>query len=210
VDSASLIARYQRVRRPRPISGEPHRVFVLSRVTLGADVAVTKRAAGGGQSGASRTPKFVFVGPAPSNFDLFAGRPAPPSRGHGYRRGGLPSGWRSGPVESPAGRAGFGGDRPDSRLTQLGPCRFARRTPTTCSIAAGMAADRPRAAELAAAWAEEMLGVSGAKPYVALERESPALHGRQPGSRRNPASGFRTLRRAPPGSPGGWRRRRSS
>ena len=41
VDPASLVARYQRVRRPRSISGEPHCVFVLSRVTLGADVAVT-------------------------------------------------------------------------------------------------------------------------------------------------------------------------
>ena len=41
VDPVALTARYERVRRPRPISGEPHRVFVLSRVTLGADVAVT-------------------------------------------------------------------------------------------------------------------------------------------------------------------------
>jgi len=34
VDPVRLLARYERVRRPRPISGEPHRVFVLSRVTL--------------------------------------------------------------------------------------------------------------------------------------------------------------------------------
>jgi hypothetical protein len=41
-DVVSLLARYERVRRPRPISGRPpHRVLVLSRVTLGADVAVT-------------------------------------------------------------------------------------------------------------------------------------------------------------------------
>lgn len=34
-------ARYRRVRLPRAICSEPRTVFVLSRVTLGADVAVT-------------------------------------------------------------------------------------------------------------------------------------------------------------------------
>lgn len=39
-----LHARYQRIRRPKPFSGSPDRVrnvYVLSRVTLGADVAIT-------------------------------------------------------------------------------------------------------------------------------------------------------------------------
>src|ERR1035438_1948233 len=40
-ESAALVERYRRVRIPRAISGEPRTVFVLSRVTLGADVAVT-------------------------------------------------------------------------------------------------------------------------------------------------------------------------
>ena len=31
----SLVARYERVRKIRPIAGRPHRIFVLSRVTLG-------------------------------------------------------------------------------------------------------------------------------------------------------------------------------
>src|SRR5689334_7813794 len=36
-----LVARYRRVRQPRCVQEEPGTVFVLSRVTLGADVAVT-------------------------------------------------------------------------------------------------------------------------------------------------------------------------
>jgi len=41
LDPAELLARYQRVRKPRKFAGKPRKVFVLSRVTLGADVAVT-------------------------------------------------------------------------------------------------------------------------------------------------------------------------
>ena len=43
-DPAALVERYRRVRCPRSFRGDPgrvHRVFVLSRVTLGADVAIT-------------------------------------------------------------------------------------------------------------------------------------------------------------------------
>lgn len=38
---ADLVERYRRVRRPRAVEGEPGTVFVLSRVTLGAEVAIT-------------------------------------------------------------------------------------------------------------------------------------------------------------------------
>ncbi len=38
---SELIARYQRIREPRVCTYEPDRVVVLSRVTLGADIAVT-------------------------------------------------------------------------------------------------------------------------------------------------------------------------
>ena len=41
VDARELAARYQRIRRVRPATINPRRVFVLSRVTLGAEVAVT-------------------------------------------------------------------------------------------------------------------------------------------------------------------------
>lgn len=41
LDAAALAARYAQVRRVRPVAGDPTTVFVLSRVTLGADIAVT-------------------------------------------------------------------------------------------------------------------------------------------------------------------------
>ena len=41
LDSAVLETRYQEVRRVRPPAFEPADVYVLSRVTLGADIAVT-------------------------------------------------------------------------------------------------------------------------------------------------------------------------
>ena len=44
VDPAELVSRYRRVRRVRPFTGNPElvrRVVVLSRVTLGADIAIT-------------------------------------------------------------------------------------------------------------------------------------------------------------------------
>jgi hypothetical protein len=41
-DAEMLVARYRQIRQPRKFSGpEPRNVFVLSRVTLGADVAIT-------------------------------------------------------------------------------------------------------------------------------------------------------------------------
>ena len=40
-DAGGLERRYREVRRVRPVAFEPSRVFVLSRVTLGADVAIT-------------------------------------------------------------------------------------------------------------------------------------------------------------------------
>jgi ADP-heptose:LPS heptosyltransferase len=42
LNAAALLARYRRIRKPRPFEGGAVRnVFVLSRVTLGADVAIT-------------------------------------------------------------------------------------------------------------------------------------------------------------------------
>ncbi|HTM48414.1 MAG TPA: glycosyltransferase family 9 protein [Bryobacteraceae bacterium] len=40
--AGELLARYRRIRRPRKFTGaEPRKIYVLSRVTLGADVAIT-------------------------------------------------------------------------------------------------------------------------------------------------------------------------
>jgi ADP-heptose:LPS heptosyltransferase len=60
---------------------------------------------------------------------------------------------------------------PDSRLTQLGLLPVCAEDAYHLFDSRGYGGQTDRALpELAAAWAEEMLGVSGAKPYVALER----------------------------------------
>src|SRR5262249_38980823 len=70
LDAVSLLARYERTRRPRPISGKPHRVIVLSRITLGADVAVTSVLLAAAKR---RFPhaEIVFCGPR-KNYEMFA------------------------------------------------------------------------------------------------------------------------------------------
>ena len=86
-DARSLVARYERVRRPRRVSGEPRRVFVLSRITLGADVAVTSVLLAAAKR---RFPQaeIVFAGPA-KNYELFAGDPSIHHAPLEYRRGSL-------------------------------------------------------------------------------------------------------------------------
>jgi ADP-heptose:LPS heptosyltransferase len=168
-DPAWLVARYQRVRRPRPISGEPRRVFVLSRVTLGADVAVTSVLLAAAKQ---RFPhaEMVFVGPR-KNYDLFAGDPRLRHADMAYRRGGLRERlavW--GPLKALLAAPDAVVIDPDSRLTQLGllPVCAEDGYHLFESRGYGGETDRPLP-DLAAAWAQETFGVSGAKPYVALE-----------------------------------------
>jgi ADP-heptose:LPS heptosyltransferase len=168
VDAASLAARYERVRRPRPVAGRPHRIFVLSRVTLGADVAVTSVLLAAAKR---RFPhaQVVFVGPR-KNYELFAGDARVHHAEVAYHRGGLR---RRLAVWEDLKRLLSAPDGvvidSDSRLTQLGllPVCAEERYRLFDSRAYGGASDRPLP-ELAAAWALETFGVDGAKPYIAL------------------------------------------
>lgn len=70
-DSKELLRRYNRIRQPRRfVGGDIHRVFVLSRVTLGADAAVTSVALAMAKA---RFPdaEICLVGPE-KNAELFA------------------------------------------------------------------------------------------------------------------------------------------
>jgi ADP-heptose:LPS heptosyltransferase len=166
VDPASLVARYQRVRRPRSISGEPRRVFVLSRVTLGADVAVTSVLLAAAKQ---RFPhaEIVFVGPR-KNFELFARDPRLRHADMAYRRGGLRQRlavWE--PLKALLAAPDAVVIDPDSRLTQLGLLPVCPEERFHLFESRGYGGETDRAlSELAAAWAEETFGVSGAKPYV--------------------------------------------
>ena len=169
-------ARYRRVRQPRLVTVEPRTVFVLSRVTLGADVAVTSVLL---DAAKQRFPhaQIVFVGPS-KNYALFA---ADPRIGHAavaYRRGTLQERLAvRHDLETLLAAPGSLTIDTDSRLTQLGlvPVCSEDRYYLFESRGYGGSSDRSLP-ELAAAWASETFGVTGAKPYVAIADE-PAHRG---------------------------------
>ena len=162
------LARYDRVRHPRPFAGNPARVIVLSRVTLGADVAVTSVLI---DAAKQRFPaaEIVFAGPR-KNFEMFAADPRLSHAAVEYRRGSLPQRlavWDE--LKALAASPDCLVLDPDSRLTQLGLLPIgdqdryhlfeSRRYGGTSSL---------NLPALAAQWSQETLGVPSAAPYVAL------------------------------------------
>jgi ADP-heptose:LPS heptosyltransferase len=122
-DAAETVARYRRIREPRAFEGDPRaieNVFVLSRVTLGADVAVTSAVL---DAARRRFPDArVFLVGGSKNWELFE---ADPRIGHvavPYPRSGAfedrlaPSLALSGLLDRPSSLV----IDPDSRLSQLG------------------------------------------------------------------------------------------
>jgi ADP-heptose:LPS heptosyltransferase len=204
-DAAALEARYSRVRCVRAVSVEPRRVFVLSRVTLGADVAVTSVLL---DAAKRRFPsaRIVFVGPQ-KNYELFAGDARIEHASVAYQRGSLRSRLA---VWSELRALGDVADAlvldPDSRLTQLGLLPIcaderyylfesrAYGAPPRAPLAHTRLRSRDRQGavmppnpetytigrslpELAAAWAHETLGIENARPYLALAAPTPANAG---------------------------------
>ncbi len=167
---AMLVARYERVRNVRAAVGKPHRIFVLSRVTLGADVAVTSVLLAAAKR---RFPHadLALVGPK-KNFELFAADPRIHHTAVEYRRGGLRERLAVWDELQDALSDPFALVLdPDSRLTQLGllPVTSYERYHLFESRSYG--GDSARSLpDLTADWAEKTLGVPGAKPYVATGR----------------------------------------
>ena len=162
-----LLARYQRIRKPRKLDREPASVFVLSRVTLGADVAITSVLL---DAAKQRFPdaRIWFVGPHKS-WELFA---ADPRLRH------LPIAY---------GRAGTLDDRlsiwpelrdavcqpnsiiidPDSRLTQLGLLPICPEEDYYFFESRAYGGDGDESlSTLARRWASETFGVADAQPYI--------------------------------------------
>jgi ADP-heptose:LPS heptosyltransferase len=166
----TLTARYERVRRSRPIAGRPHRIFVLSRVTLGADVAVTSVLL---HAARRRFPhaELFFAGPR-KNHELFAGdshiRHAPVE----YRRGSLRerlAAWDD-LTALAAGPDTLVID-PDSRLTQLGLLPVCDEDRYHLFESRSYGGDSERTLpDLASEWAAETFGIKGSKPFVSLPR----------------------------------------
>jgi ADP-heptose:LPS heptosyltransferase len=116
-----LFLRYRRIRQPRRFAGgEVNRVFVLSRVTLGADVAVTSVALAASKD---RFPnaEICLVGPA-KNAELFAADPRITPIAVDYGRSTLLRERLSAALELRliADERSSVVIDPDSRLTQLG------------------------------------------------------------------------------------------
>ena len=170
---AVLVSHYERVRAVRPAAGEPRRVFVLSRVTLGADIAVTSVVLAAAKQ---RFPDadVVLVGPE-KNYELFAADTRIRHAAVEYRRGGLGERlavWDD-LQELLSDRFALVLD-PDSRLTQLGLLPVAPWERCHLFESRGYGADTASSLpELAADWCEKTLGVAGSKPYVALGPQAP-------------------------------------
>jgi ADP-heptose:LPS heptosyltransferase len=167
-DAAALFARYQRVRRPRRAVLNPRRVLVLSRVTLGADVAVTSVVLAAARQ-AFPSAGIVFAGPA-KNFEIFAADPRLTHAAVEYRRGSLPQRlavWEE--LKALASDADCLVLDPDSRLTQLGllPICPEDRYHLFESRRYGGTSEQNLPA-LAAQWSRETLGVANAAPYIAV------------------------------------------
>ncbi len=169
LDAARLVSRYEWIRRPRKLTGEPKRVLVLSRVTLGADVAITSVLLAAAKR-RFKNAAIIMAGPG-KNYELFANDPRIHHAPIEYVRGGLRE-----RLAAAEGLKALAGDSdcvvidPDSRLTQLGLLPVC---PEERHYFFESRAYRAESAEplsrLTADWAEETLGISGAKPYIAVD-----------------------------------------
>jgi ADP-heptose:LPS heptosyltransferase len=170
--STALVERYRRVRTPRPIEGEPRNIFVLSRVTLGADVAVTSVVL---DAAKRRFPKAaIYLAGPRKNWELFAADPRILHLPVNYRRGTLRERLAAAPelralVDVPDSIV----VDPDSRFTQLGllPVCHDDRYYFFESRALGGDGDDPLVA-ITQRWAEQTFGIADAAPFVAVPPSS--------------------------------------
>ncbi len=173
--AADLVERYQRIRGVRPAAVEPKRVFVLSRVTLGADVAVTSVALDAVKRRFPRA-RIIFTGTRKA-WELFETDPRlewlPVDYGRGATLAGRLAAWEA--LRHELDDAGAIVVDPDSRLTQLGllPVCAEERYFFFESRAYGGAGNETLS-DLARRWAQEVFGVEGARPWIA-PREAPGM-----------------------------------
>lgn len=162
--SPELMSRVRRAMPPGKAPDSVERVYVLSRITLGADIAITSVLLDAAQK---RYPnaEIYFVGPR-KNFELFEAdgrtrfREAPYSRSGSLRDRLAASAalWISDGIVLD----------PDSRLTQLGLIRVCEDSNYFFFDSRGYGGDgMDRLPDLASCWAKEIFGVENARPYIA-------------------------------------------
>jgi hypothetical protein len=164
-----LMPRVRRISRSQE-QGSPEppasidRVYVLSRVTLGADVAVTSVLLDAAKRRYPRA-EILFVGPK-KNFELFEADPRVAHFPSPYPRS---SSLRDRLAASAAlDLAGGIVIDPDSRLTQLGLIRVCDDADYFFFPSRAYGGDGlDRLPDLAARWAAEVFGVADARPFIA-------------------------------------------
>ena len=172
-----LVSRYERVRQPRRLDRDPESVqniFVLSRVTLGADVAVTSVILDAAKQRFPRA-KIWFIGPK-KNWELFAGD---------FRIQHLPIAYgRSGSIDDRLGiwpqlRDSVARPHsividPDSRLTQLGLLPICPEEDYYFFESRSYGSDSHNSlGELTGRWAEQTFGIIGPRAYVNPQFDAP-------------------------------------
>ena len=174
-----LTARYARVSQPRKLDrdpGEVRHVFVLSRVTLGADVAVTSVIL----DAAKRLfpAAEIYYAGTRKGWELFAGDPRIGHLPVAYRRGGTfaerLSAW-------PDLRAALSLPHsividPDSRLTQLGLLPVCPEEDYYFFESRSFGGDGDESlSDLTRKWVEETFGIAGSRAY--LQPDEQISHG---------------------------------
>jgi ADP-heptose:LPS heptosyltransferase len=157
-------ARYRRARVPRPIEPRPRRVVVLSRVTLGADVAIASVMLDAARS-AFPEADIVLAGPR-KNWELFGGDSRVAHLSVTYRRSDPLGHWPE--LRDRLSQPGTAVIDTDSRLTQLGLLPVCPEANYHFFESRGYGGDSPTTlGELAARWSEKVFGVPG-RPFLAL------------------------------------------
>ena len=162
-----LVARYRRIRQPRKLDRAPKNVFVLSRVTLGADVAVTSVLL---DAAKRRFPEsqIFFVGPQKS-WELFAAderlRHVSIAYGRGAKLDDRLAIWPR--LREAVCQIDSIVIDPDSRLTQLGLLPICSEDDYFFFESRAFGGDGDESlTSLARRWAMETLGVEEARPYI--------------------------------------------
>jgi ADP-heptose:LPS heptosyltransferase len=163
--TAELLSRYSRVRQPRRFEGgDPRKVFVLSRITLGADVAVTSVIL---DAMKRRFPSsaIYLVGPK-KNWELFAADPQIRHFPFTYGRTGSVR-ERLATVPAVDEDDSIVVD-PDSRLSQLGLLPLCSEDRYYFFESRGYGGEGTESlSTLTGQWVAETFGVSDAKAYIA-------------------------------------------
>ncbi len=162
-----LAARYQRVRLPRKCNGNPAKVFVLSRVTLGADVAITSIMLDAAKQKFPHA-DIHFVGPQKS-WELFAAdrrlRHLPISYGRSGTLDDRLSIWPE--LREAVSQPDSIVIDPDSRLTQLGLLPICSEDCYYFFESRSYGGDGSESlAKLSQRWVAETFGIADAQPYI--------------------------------------------